>query len=101
MAPQPLLRMRPPSSSRGRPPDDAPGSLQGSLSCAGSWPVSRLQALSRKACPGPVAAKGEGSGEGWSLGPEDANCQYRGWIDKKALLLSTGNCMWGPGINQN
>ena len=52
-----------------------------------------------------VVAKGKGVGEGWSgiLRLAHNRCQllFRGWINNKILLYSTGNCIQYPVINHN
>ena len=49
-----------------------------------------------------MVAKGEGGGGGmdWEFGISRCKLLYLGWINKKALLYSTGNYQY-PVINHN
>ena len=50
-----------------------------------------------------MAAKGEGLGGGmeWEVGVSRCKLLYRGWINNKVLLYSTGNYIQYPMINHN
>ena len=50
-----------------------------------------------------VVAKGErhGGGKNWQLGISGCKLLYKGWINNKVLLYSTGNYIQYPVINHN
>ena len=50
-----------------------------------------------------MVAKGTGGGGGkdWEFGVSRCKLLYRGWINNKVLLYSTGNYIQYPVINHN
>ena len=50
-----------------------------------------------------VVAKrgGGGGGKDWEFGISRCKLSYKGWINNKVLLYSTGNCIQYPVINRN